>query len=574
MATPLTPAHLPPHVIKAVIGYVIEAPDDFEDLIAEYVTDSAFKPLLHVCCSWREVAMPMMFAGCNASISDHVSFTYRPVGSNPCIIQQVDSHYNQHVRYMFLKLDYASIATGAALRLLRSTYAHLRFPNVHVVDVELDLGAISNINDDMALCHTRRFLSYLCVALPNVSSTSATIVSTTLDSHVIHGAALSALILHFTRASHIVELKTHETSCPSIIDSCLPVTNLTALRCRWDANHTTTARLIHASTQTLLHLSICLHTAAGLELLVFNSHRQEPVVFPYLTKLLLSQRPDVSIKPLLPIDQVAPFPRLQRLQLSVKYPFSDDLPFRGNASTLEFLCMKLDPHTLHLLSTHGAFGPGCLPALQHLVIGNSLQGGEHTESMDAEYHKFFTWVLPTTSYVFVHSPDDARLLLHTLPLKAEHQNMQLLSLLHTHLSFSQVVCILASFSQLRILICKYSNMGDDFNTMSIQQAATVLRQTYSPLNTNLQSLHIYDFEANSVNMMAASVLLLADQCPHLTMVKFPKDREDCALNVLLRLNHSRYPAEFCKLFLATLDFSLNQTSKYTIIKIKHKLLVS
>ncbi|KAJ1835104.1 hypothetical protein LPJ63_001409 [Coemansia sp. RSA 2711] len=288
MATPLTPAHLPPHVIKAVIGYVIEAPDDFEDLIAEYVTDSAFKPLLHVCCSWREVAMPMMFAGCNASISDHVSFTYRPVGSNPCIIQQVDSHYNQHVRYMFLKLDYASIATGAAL-----------------------------------------------------------------------------------------------------------LTNLTALRCRWDANHTTTARLIHASTQTLLHLSICLHTAAGLELLVFNSHRQEPVVFPYLTKLLLSQRPDVSIKPLLPIDQVAPFPRLQRLQLSVKYPFSDDLPFRGNASTLD------------------------------------------------------------------------------------------------------------------------------------------------PLNTNLQSLHIYDFEANSVNMMAASVLLLADQCPHLTMVKFPKDREDCALNVLLRLNHSR-----------------------------------
>ncbi|KAJ2812535.1 hypothetical protein H4S07_001336 [Coemansia furcata] len=49
---------------------------------------------------------------------------------------------------------------------------------------------------------------------------------------------------------------------------------------------------------------------------------------------------------------IVPFPRLQRLSATSDCPFSDDVLFRGNAGTLEFLELELAPETVSMLRTY------------------------------------------------------------------------------------------------------------------------------------------------------------------------------------------------------------------------------
>ncbi|KAJ2352477.1 hypothetical protein GGF43_003745, partial [Coemansia sp. RSA 2618] len=278
---------------------------------------------------------------------------------------------------------------------------------------------------------------------------------------------------------------------------------------------------------------------------------------------------DARIGLLPAIDHVAPFPRLQHLQVTLEYPFSDDLPFRGNSSTLSFLSVGLNPRMIRLLRNSRTLGKGHARALDHLVVGNFC--GERSERMDDLYRDFFAWVMRDIRYLFIHDPVDTQLMLQSLPANLEYRNLQLLSMVYSSISFTQIVRILQVCSHLKVLICRYSNMGDDFCDMSIQQVAATLRARFDPLNQHIQTLYIFDFEPNSINMMAASIMLLADQCPHLRIIKFPKQREDRALSVLLRLSQSRYPVELRESFLSKVEFVLNHISIYTIIQIKRKL---
>ncbi|KAJ2647347.1 hypothetical protein IWW40_004759 [Coemansia sp. RSA 1250] len=572
-------ASLPPHIIKSIIEYVIEPPDDFEDLIAEYVTESVFRSLLHICRSWREVSVPMMFSACDATVNSEPLFTYRAVGSNPCIIDHVEPHYNPYVKDVRLKINYQSIIGGTAMEQLRSQHHQTQFLNARRVEVKAiffeETATDGAVHADTAMKNTSEFISFIQHMLPDVSNISVAIADGFEHGWGIHSKAFGALLDALVgKARPVTELNIQETQQLPVFKSCQSYNTLTSLACRWDVqNRLLVAKLIHANARSLLTLKVQYHTSSDFQLLVTAAgSSSQPVVYPYLTRLVLSKDPQVIMAPMPVIEHQAPFPRLKFLQITFDYPFSDDLPFRSNGATLQFLCVVLDHRIIRHLSNCGAFYKARERALDHLVIGSSNHGSLQTQNLKPIYRGFYSRVLPYVRYFFIHSPEDAYLMLQSLPASSvQYDNLQLLSMLHTRIPFSQIVHILYTFPSLKTLICKYADMGDDFRDMSIQQVAAVLRSKYSPLSTSLQCLYIYDFDSNSVNMMAASVLMLADQCPYLNMVKFPKHREDRALNVLLRLNQSRYPSEFRNSFLTKLDFALNQASKYTIIKIKHKL---
>ncbi|KAJ2496686.1 hypothetical protein GGH96_005652 [Coemansia sp. RSA 1972] len=563
--TALTLANLPPHIIKSIIGYVIEAPGDFEDLIAEHVSDNVFKPLPHVCGVWRAVAMPIMFSGCNVLLGGNVSFAYQAVEASACMVERVSPLYNKYVRSVSIKLDYFGCVDGSVMqRLQNSGFGSSCFPNAREASFEIEFTP-SSTEAEEALESVKQIIVFLQQALPKVNSTSLEMVDRIPDDCDIHSRALCMLVDHMTRDSS-TKLNLQQTSRPSIIDS-LCAHNLTIFECQWDSNYMHTARLIHLNSRTLQQLRMCVHEMSKFQHLIFTE-TNTLVVFPYLERLIIRKPPHARVGVMPAIDCVAPFPRLKRLQVTFEYPFSDDLPFRSNNSSLGFVSIMLDHRTIRLLSACGVFGKDRLRALRHLVVGK-LDGprSEHTDC----YREFFDWALPRIQYLFIHDPLDTQFFLQSL-LKREFDNLQHVSFLYTSISLSQIVQVLLAFPQLKALVCRYSNMGDEFCGMSIRQVAALLRQKYGPINQNIQTLCIYEFAANSINMVAASILLLADQCPHLRMIKFPKHREDRVLNVLFRLNQSRYPTEFRESFLSKLDFALYQARFYTIIRIKRKVL--
>ncbi|KAJ2862723.1 hypothetical protein GGH94_004099 [Coemansia aciculifera] len=64
-----------------------------------------------------------------------------------------------------------------------------------------------------------------------------------------------------------------------------------------------------------------------------------------------------------------PFPHLRHLNILHRYPFADDVLFRGNAATLEYLRVSPYPKTMSILATYNVFTPTSHPKLDSVIIG-------------------------------------------------------------------------------------------------------------------------------------------------------------------------------------------------------------
>ncbi|KAJ2433253.1 hypothetical protein GGF42_009429, partial [Coemansia sp. RSA 2424] len=62
------------------------------------------------------------------------------------------------------------------------------------------------------------------------------------------------------------------------------------------------------------------------------------------------------------------FPHLRLLHMANAFPFGDDVLFRGNAATLEFLKMKLAREDVMMLQKHRVFTPHSHPKLQSVDV--------------------------------------------------------------------------------------------------------------------------------------------------------------------------------------------------------------
>ncbi|KAJ2768367.1 hypothetical protein GGI18_005606 [Coemansia linderi] len=89
------------------------------------------------------------------------------------------------------------------------------------------------------------------------------------------------------------------------------------------------------------------------------------MVYSRLQTLKLVWRADVALSRRPVFRGALPLPRLRHLHVPQDYPFGDDMLFRGNAPTLEFLSVNLNDRVLvDILSSHGIFTPTSHPKLQ------------------------------------------------------------------------------------------------------------------------------------------------------------------------------------------------------------------
>ncbi|KAJ2160341.1 hypothetical protein GGF46_002334 [Coemansia sp. RSA 552] len=587
---------LPQHIIRDIITYIIEVPDDFEDLISEYVSFGLLPPLLHLCRLWRSVALPVIFSHCNINLGpEESSFMYRPSANNNCVATSLNALYNNYVRSVTITLDYRALANGAVERVLgQDECVDLCFANARSLDIRITVPEGRNVaddgdssrndpdsnssNDGMAVVarSISNFIAFMRRALPAVRNPSLQISHQATagdeDGQQALGTSLVSLLGYLDMA-YGVDLRLQTRGPMPLYSSCVDAAQISALECQWDeAGHPDLARLIHANARSLRELSIKYHTMAGFDKLLVDD-RGCPVSYLYLERVIMFRQGEMAApEPLPDLQTAAPFPRLRQLQISFAYPFDDDLPFRGNSSTLKTLGIVFDQRTTRLLCRSPAFAKGRLRALEHLVIsGNGLNddtGGRATATAKALFKDLFDRVLNEVHYLYIqHEYAVSRFLPYTQGA-ARFGNIQLLSLIQTYSTFSELTQIISAFPNMKALICRYSNMGDEFRNMSLQTLVTCMRKRFNPLSSHLQTITIFDFDTRVTSLVAASILLLADRCPNLMRIRFPKFREEKALSVLLRLNQSRYPAKLREAFQSKIDFSLTQAAKHPLIRIK------
>ncbi|KAJ2802440.1 hypothetical protein H4S07_004690, partial [Coemansia furcata] len=214
---------------------------------------------------------------------------------------------------------------------------------------------------------------------------------------------------------------------------------------------------------------------------------------------------------------IVPFPRLLRLSTIFDYPFGDDVVFRGNAGTLEFLELELAPETVSMLREYKVFSPTSHPNLKCVKLRSPAPRIPSAFTTGIECMQFILNIAPgapvrVVSGLFKHRED----LMPALSMLGDHGCIQTLSLPGTTLSLIEAFSLIKSLPLLSGLHTPPLTVGEPPQGVSIAMLPGYVRLTYAPIGKRFRCWHVQADWGTEVNYveMATFMLLLALACPN------------------------------------------------------------
>ncbi|KAJ2826300.1 hypothetical protein FBU31_003483, partial [Coemansia sp. 'formosensis'] len=214
---------------------------------------------------------------------------------------------------------------------------------------------------------------------------------------------------------------------------------------------------------------------------------------------------------------IVPFPRLLRLSTIFDYPFGDDVVFRGNAGTLEFLELELAPETVSMLREYKVFSPTSHPNLKCVNLRSPAPRIPSAFTTGIECMQFILNIAPGAPVRVIPGlskhPED---LTPALSMLRNHGCIQTLSLPDTTLSLMVAFSLIKSLPLLSDLHTSPLTVGEPPQGVSMAMLPSHVRLTYAPMGKRFRCWHVkadWGTEVNYVEM-ATFMLLLALACPN------------------------------------------------------------
>ncbi|KAJ2640915.1 hypothetical protein GGF44_002357, partial [Coemansia sp. RSA 1694] len=132
-------------------------------------------------------------------------------------------------------------------------------------------------------------------------------------------------------------------------------------------NRTQLMQLARLNAPTLQLLAIKMQPSADISSLFLDTDGSY-AEYSQLHTLKLELSTHSTSSPQSGSTSVVPFPHLRHLAITAEYPFDDDTPFRGNATTLEYLKLRLRDSTFEMLDRYRVFTPTSHPRLRYVCI--------------------------------------------------------------------------------------------------------------------------------------------------------------------------------------------------------------
>ncbi|KAJ2459879.1 hypothetical protein GGF42_001192 [Coemansia sp. RSA 2424] len=217
--------------------------------------------------------------------------------------------------------------------------------------------------------------------------------------------------------------------------------------------------LIRRSAQTLQSLDLCETVRVDYtELIRDPDSSGRWMEYPCLHMLRLFSEYENSISRGSISNGAAPFPQLRRLAMRRAYPFGDDVLFRGNAATLEYLEIELDPEMVAMLKRHKVFAHTSHPKLQCVNINLRFSDAPGAFATASEYMQFALSIAPRASVLAIpYLSSFGGRLTTELEILGSHDSIQFLSLYSATLPFWDVVNLVKSLPLLSDLETVCSN---------------------------------------------------------------------------------------------------------------------
>ncbi|KAJ2080577.1 hypothetical protein H4R24_002983 [Coemansia sp. RSA 988] len=335
------------------------------------------------------------------------------------------------------------------------------------------------------------------------------------------------------------------------MDTHLAIQNLSHMQCNWDADHISLAQLLHKNRSSLLSLEISYKTLEGFELLFTDGHNTE-ITYQYLNTLVLSQDDDTSTTTLPKYEGIAPFPRLETLRMYIRYPFSDDLIFRGNRKTLRELYILADSMIMHMLCNAGVFARNRMECLKQLSIADSIVQIGNIEYATEVYLKIISNALPSIDTLFLADTDIAEALPQYLENKIPGSDIRILDMPDSYLQLPCLLSLLKSLPTLQRLRCMLSGLGTGLGFTNASEVENYMLDRFNTMSTHLKRWDITNDDHFPENVVIASILLVAVLNPQLEAILFSRQKEDMVINAFEKMLGSRLFSNYKEKFIPNL----------------------
>ncbi|KAJ2824789.1 hypothetical protein GGI24_003320, partial [Coemansia furcata] len=399
---------LPPHVVKLIVDHVsgssrLQFDRKYEDENSnEY--EIFQKPLLSVCHSFRALVHQRFcrkYALILRNDSDGVDVWF---SSWPGCRLEFGYPAHHLAKELWFRLDLESVYNGKALQMLSAApYEGCAFPLAHKLTLDLvidlrgrynwesesddtdgdeDSDSLESENDDGYPAQKRYIypqdtaanINAFAQRVKQMAPTVSEIDVTPRDEAKRLFARGCMHILHLAEELFgIVEKHTVITrgSDPLVMYLDLkPIRDLVRIEYFMDRYFSDVMPLITRNARTLQFLDIDVGDADVSGFFRAPGGRGY-LEFPSMHTLKINASRNNKPSEKAVFKNIVPFPRLQRLSTIFDYPFGDDVVFRGNAGTLEFLELELAPETVSMLREYRVFSPTSHPNLKCVSLKSS-----------------------------------------------------------------------------------------------------------------------------------------------------------------------------------------------------------
>ncbi|KAJ2875842.1 hypothetical protein GGH93_001238 [Coemansia aciculifera] len=525
----LTPLQfLPPHIIQLIVNHVVDSirMRFYRGVAYSKKRERLLVPLLSVCHNFRNFVCLRFFRDCKLylyAFDDKAGEAHVTWPSSP----RVPAYPMYHlVKNLVIELCAWDVYAGAALRVLSvRPYDGVAFPLVKKLKVILcyscgceefkggDAGFPRNAAPNIG-----EFVRRVKQMAPAIGEV---VISTQGGSMDPDGYEFVFFKDLFSRLFEIVKPTAFNDPCGEMsrFISMDQIRDLVRLTSHVDDLTVQLLQLTRRSAQTLQHLDIKSNHSTNVAGLITDPDSGEYAEYPRLRKLTLDlacMSRDIR-KPV--FNGAMPFPSPCQLYVGASYPFGDDVFFRGNSATLEYLSLALYQETVAILSTHCVFTPTSHPHLQYVNIIQPSRGTTNDFATPIAYLEYVMSIAPGAS---VRQIADMRSIRNgitpVLSVLGGYACIQVLLLYDTDLSLWNAISLIRSLPLLSDLTTSPPNLGELPRGVTTTVLPEHIRSNYAPMGERFRCWCIYLYHGRYTTEVATCVLLLALACPNFDYV--------------------------------------------------------
>ncbi|KAJ2059023.1 hypothetical protein GGI17_004663 [Coemansia sp. S146] len=408
--------------------------------IYDLVSRALQTPLLRVCHNFRAFVFARFCRECALYLCSEPNEHHVTRRSWPLRFHGFDCYpTNRLAKKLEIALDAWDVYSGKALQQLSSApYDGCAFPLVRVLTFNIRfvddyLSEDQNINSPPGTeANILAFVQRIKEMVPRVYEIYQNVGDTDyelLDDHGVHTTLLVSQLYGIVETTVISRRNRDLVVSPGLA----PIGNLTSIVYDLDWLDYRVSVLIRQSSQSLQTLHIRVNETSDISGLIRDPvDGGQYIEYPRLHTLYIHGSDAGQRRG---FNGAVLFPGLRRLTLLSRYPFDDDVLFRGNGATLEYLKVVLYSETVGLLRKYNVFTPTSHPKLRACIY--SIRHNEPIAFGTAsDYMKFALSIAPAASVrVLPYLREFGEPLVPMLSLLGNHASIQVISLGDINMSF-------------------------------------------------------------------------------------------------------------------------------------------